>query len=783
LPAEWTSFVDRRRDLADIKRLLSEQRLVTLTGVAGVGKTRLARRAAEQLVRTTPGGVWWADLDEVTDPELVPHAVVQALDLPDPVRIEPVARLVEFFSERPSVLVLDNCEHLIGACAVLVGALLGEVAELRILATSREVLQVAGEQVLPVEPLRVTVPEQHSGALLTAYPAIMLFCQRAAAAVPGFTLTPANEATVVQICERLDGLPLAIELAAVRLRALSPEQILHRLGDRLDLLVSGPRTASARQRTLRGALDWSYDLCTEAERLAWRRLSVFEGGFDLDAAEFVCGLDPVDLADERRLADPAQVPVHDKRCPADPAQVPVHEVIDGLVGKSILIRTEDAGRVRFRLLNSLARYGREKTPDPEAMRARHAEWYAHRAAQAAREWFGPGELVATARLHADHANLREAMAYLISRADGGQRALRMVGDLWFYWTSTVPASEAQRWLDRALAHDREPTRARARALWVAAYVATIRNEYGLAQRYLAEAEEEATALGDLEALSWTACRAAILAMLLGDFAMTEALAGEALARADAAGTPDGAVAVFSRLALTTVRLVAGELDDAWREAEWCRAICAARGERTQHGTALVSLGRLAWMRGDLATATEYARDALRMRPPGQVDTQVVLALEMLGWIAGSAREHERVAVLFGGLEQIQPAFIALAPSQTRPREDAVAAARAALGEAAYIEAYEHGAGLSVTALVGYALGQKPRRPAAPDADEPALTAREQQVATLVASGLSNRQIASQLVISQRTAETHIENVLRKLNFTSRAQIAAWAAARPSTVDS
>ncbi|OLB82360.1 MAG: hypothetical protein AUI14_00750 [Actinobacteria bacterium 13_2_20CM_2_71_6] len=743
--------------MADIKTLIPRHRLITLTGVAGVGKTRLARRAADQLVRLAPGGVWWVELDQLQDPRLVPAAVLQAVDQHDQPGPAPVPRLVEFLADPPTVLVLDNCEHLVEACAELAGTLLREVPSLRILATSREALRLPDECVMSVEPLRVPTRGQHSG--LSTYPAVALFCQRAAAAVPGFTLTPDNEATVAGICRRLDGLPLAIELAAVRLRALSAEQIRQRLDDRLDPLATGTGTASSRQRTLRGALDWSYELCTGPEQRTWAQLSVFSGTFDLAAAEYVSGAEPGRLA----------------------------AVLDGLVGKSILVRAED----RYRLLRTVARYGREMlagsgtdTGTEDRLRARHAQWYAGLARQAERHWFGPDDEDWLARLRVEHGNVRTALEFLLDPAGGapcdhGQAALDMVGDLWFYWTNGAAGTEARHWLTRALALDPRPTPARARALWVAGYLATIRYDLDTASSLLDEAEEVATRIGDAGALAWTTTRRAILAMLQED-PRAEPLAQVALDRLAAAGEREGVGVVLTLLVLGTTRLFAGDVDSALRIGQRCRAICTARGDRTQQGIALLLLARAAWTRGELTAAHGYAQDALRLRPDQPAPNTVALALNMLGWFAGTAGDHKRVAILHGGLHEVYPMYgtrILRTPTQLRPHQEAVAAARAALGDAEYERLYERGVALGPAEIIPYALGEKVRREPAAETG-PALTARERQIAGLVAGGLSNRQIASKLVISQRTAETHIEHVLRKLNFTSRAQIAAWAATAP-----
>src|SRR5215472_1757733 len=299
LPAELTSFVGRRGDLAEARRLLAGSRLVTLTGVGGVGKTRLALRAAAGLARAFRDGVWLVQLDQLRDEALVAQAVARALGLQDRAGYAPAAALADYLAGRQLLLVLDNCEHLVDEAAKLADLLLRAAPGLRLLATSRETLNMTGETVLAVPPLaapeagrRLTVAE------LARFPAVGLFAERAAQVIPGFTLTEANVAAVVRICRRLEGLPLAIELAAARLPVLSPEQIDTRLGDRLGLLTRGGRTRPARQQTLRASIEWSYELCSQAERLLWARLSVFAGGFELDAAEGIC-------ADHRLASDEA----------------------------------------------------------------------------------------------------------------------------------------------------------------------------------------------------------------------------------------------------------------------------------------------------------------------------------------------------------------------------------------------------------------------------------------------------------------------------------------------
>src|SRR6516162_1460132 len=334
LPAELTSFVGRRGELAEVRRLLAGSRLVTLTGIGGVGKTRLALRAAAGLARVFPGGEWLVRLDQLRDQALVAQAVAGALGLQDRPGYAPAAALAEYLAGRQLLLVLDNCEHLVDAVAELADLLLRAAAGLRVLATSREALTIDGESVLAVPPLPVPEAGRLTVAELARFPAVGLFAERAAQVVPGFAVTEANVAAVAGICRRLEGLPLAIELAAARLPVLSAEQIDARLGDRLGLLTGGGRARPARQQTLRASIEWSYELCSPAERLLWARLSVFNGGCELDAAEGICA--------DHRLA--------------------VSRVLDllaGLAGKSILIAEHREGVARYRLPESLREYGQE----------------------------------------------------------------------------------------------------------------------------------------------------------------------------------------------------------------------------------------------------------------------------------------------------------------------------------------------------------------------------------------------------------------------------------------
>ncbi|MDH6487657.1 LuxR C-terminal-related transcriptional regulator [Streptomyces sp. SAI-127] len=401
LPVETTSFVDRRGEQAAGRELLSRARLVTLTGPGGVGKTRLAARIAARAERTFPDGVRFVHLAGLREPELVPLAVADALGLHDHSAGPPADALVAHVRDRKVLLVLDNCEHLLRACARLAAALLRGTTGVRILATSRHRLGLTEENLLDVRPLPVPDPDGDLSAA-DGYPALALFADRAAAVVPGFALTAGNRAAVARLCRRLDGLPLAIELAAVRMRVLGVEQLLERLDDRYRLLTSGSPAALPRHRTLRAAVDWSHELCTAREQLVWARLSVPAGGFDLETAEAVCA--DGDL-------------VHG----AD-----VLDAIAGLVDKSVLSREPGPDGVRYRLLDTLRHYGLEMLRGMEgeelATRRRHRDWMLRRATACEQAWFGPGQREIVARLRADQDNLRAALDFSLRGAGGAAAA-------------------------------------------------------------------------------------------------------------------------------------------------------------------------------------------------------------------------------------------------------------------------------------------------------------------------------------------------------------------------
>ncbi|MCX4857348.1 ATP-binding protein [Streptomyces canus] len=796
LPVETTSFVDRRGEQAAGRELLSRARLVTLTGPGGVGKTRLAARIAARAERTFPDGVRFVHLAGLRDPELVPLAVADALGLHDHSAGPPADALVAHVRERKVLLVLDNCEHLLRACARLAAALLQGTTGVRVLATSRHRLGLTEENLLDVRPLPVPDPDGDLSAA-DGYPALALFADRAAAVVPGFALTAGNRAAVARLCRRLDGLPLAIELAAVRMRVLGVEQLLERLDDRYRLLTSGSPAALPRHRTLRAAVDWSHELCTAREQLVWARLSVPAGGFDLETAEAVCA--DGDL-------------VHG----AD-----VLDAIAGLVDKSVLSREPGPDGVRYRLLDTLRHYGLERLRGTEgeelATRRRHRDWMLRRATACEQAWFGPGQREIVARLRADQDNLRAALDFSLRGADGAALApgpggafgvgvpggapvmaagregvtptpadalagLRLAGTLWFYWHACGAPREGRYWAERALEANPEPTSERARALWMAGLLAGCPEDLTRGLRRAEEARELARGLGDAAEAAHAAYVIGVIRLFAGDLSAALAHFEAGVARGPVPGQH------LSLVGLDQVELACalGFLGHAERAVEVCEKtlrLCEEHGEEWVRSYALRMLALAHTVKQDWPRAEQYAREALRLKLAVNDLIGLALTLDLTARIATERSAHERAAVLLGGADRTWAAVDQGrwgSEALNSLRRETESRAGRALGAAAFTAAYDRGASLTLAELVGHALqepGLPDVTPPAPDRPQVRLTPREAQVAELVAEGLANQQIADRLVIARRTAEGHVERILNKLGFHTRTQIATWVTAQ------
>jgi len=731
-PTEMTRFFGRRSELATLGRLLDQCRAVTVTGPGGVGKTRLALQLLRDRGTAPEEPVVFVGLADLQDGTLLPQVVADHLGLHDQSGRDPTEAVVDFLRDRGLRLVLDNCEHLVDACAELVHALLRSCPAVRVLSTSRQSLGIPGEQVLPLLPLPV------------AGDAVGLLVDRASAALPSFRRSPDNEADLERICERVEGLPLAIELAAARLRSLSPRQVADRLTETLSLLTSPRRAAPERHQTLRATIDWSHGLCTAEERTVWARASVFAGGFDLAAAEHVCGGPEV--------------------------TAPVLDVVESLLDKSVLVREDAGSTVRYRILETLKEYGHEllvASGQLDEVARRHRDWFDRMTAEADDAWATPDQLDWTRRLRADHANLRAALAWSIATEGEHGVALRMASRLDEYWSMVRGFNaEAQLWIDRALAVAPPTHPDRALALAVSAFYSLWQTKLDDADRRLAEARSAAAGSGDA-VLHARLDHLTAFSMMLRVTPGAAALATATAATFAAHGLPRREI---HPLFITAV-------DHAYRGEPEAADDALRRMLRLTEQMHDVQLRGVAWygvvlvgvIAGDVEAAARATREALRLLRRMAGPHGLAYLLDSAAWIASERGDHSRAATLFGAAARAWEAL------GSRPEvavgdfhNTHLATTRSVLDETGYRTAYDAGHRLSRDEAIELALDDAAR----PEAAE-LLTRRETEIAALVAEGLTNREIADRLVISQRTADTHVQNVRTKLGVHNRAQITAW----------
>jgi predicted ATPase len=680
LPADLTSFVGRSDELTELARLLAHSRLTTVTGPGGVGKSRLALRAAGQVQDRFAHGVWSVELSGLRDAGLLEQAVADALRLPDHTTRAPRQALARHLADRELLLVLDGFDALHEECAALLGELLRRAPRLRVLAAGRRPLGITGERLLPLAPL--------PGA-----DAVGLFTERAGGVLPGFAVAPHEEALVAELCTRLDGLPLALELAAVRLRALSVEQVLERLDDRFRLLTGGDPTAPERHRALRTAIGWSHELCSPPERLLWARLSVFAGPFDLDAVEYVCT--GAELAEEGVL-----------------------EAVEALVAQSVLSREQGAdGQARYRMLESVREYGAvwlAAIGDELRVRRRHRDWYLGLATWCELDWFSPRQAEVAARVAADLPNLRLALDFSLDGTEGeppddpavGQY---LAGTLWFCWVGCGRLAEGRHWLERALDACDTASEARAKAMWVYGYVALLQGDSAAALSVLQECRSQAQATGNETAEAYAVHRLGCLALVSDDMARAERFIGDALLRYRGIGELNSNV-LMGQVELAMAVAFQGDLEQAVRLAEDVREICRDHGERWALAYALYVLAFAAWESGEPERARRLAEEALAIDHAFHDLVGSVLALELLALVTeGEGAAHE-AAVLQGAAGRLwESVGLRLFGSRhfNAPHTVCEKRLRAALGDGPYAAALAEGGRLGFDEAVTRAL-DRPR---------------------------------------------------------------------------
>jgi predicted ATPase/DNA-binding CsgD family transcriptional regulator len=757
LPLELSSFVGREKELAEVGRQLEGNRLLTLTGSGGCGKTRLALATATDLVERFEDGVWLVELASLVDPSLVPQAVASALGLREQPGRSPAEALSRYLGSRNVMLVLDNCEHLVEACAALAEALLRFCPRLRVLATSREALDITGEVAWPVPPLSLPDVRRLSDVeSLPRYESARLFLERAAAVRPAFALTEQNAQAVAQICYRLDGIPLAIELAAARVKVLSVEEISERLEDSFELLASGGRTAMPRQRTLHATMDWSHDLLPDEERTLFRRLSVFAGGFNLQAAQAVCSGDGLD---------------RDR----------VPEVLWHLVDKSLMVAREQDGEARYRLLETVRQYGREKLDDPEEeaeLGRRHASFYVVLAEEADQGLSGPEQERWLILLEAEHDNLRAALTWSLGEGGDISLGVRLAAALGGFWSTRGYLSEGRRWLEETASRSgSKATQARAKALNGAGWVAMLQDEYEAAGPLIEEGLTLNRELGDKEGIASSLVILGSAAMMgRRDDVPVVALLEEA--RKLRPELEDQRT--VARMVLLESMVMLEQNDRERMVALNEESLALFRERKYAYGVVmcLTNLGLVTLAEGDYEKATALLSEDLRLARDLNHKLYIQYCLTGLAGVDASQGRPVRAARLWGAAEGMSETYgghIMLADRSIIDYEGRLATARSRLNEVAWTAAWGEGRAMGPDQAIEYALEQEQAPgPAEPEIYRAELSAREVEVLRLVAQGMSNAEVAEKLFLSSRTVNWHLTSIYRKLGSHSRTEAARIA---------
>jgi serine/threonine-protein kinase PknK len=756
LPAEVTTFVGRRFECSAIRERLTESRLVTLTGFGGIGKTRLALRVATDLRRVFPDGICFVPLGAVVEADDVPDQIAGELGLYGRSTQSGTIATVEYLRTRVLLLVLDDCEHVVDMVARLADTILRNCPGVRILATSREPLRVDGEVVHAVTTLTCPAHEEPDGSGLQQFEAVQLFLDRARASIPGFDLTQGNRAAVAAICRKLQGIPLAIELAAARLPTLSPTEIDKALTDQWELLSRGTRTGPHRHSTMAACIEWTFDLCTPADRRLWAKAAVFVDGFELDAAAAVCS------------------------GPDD--EEPIAETLASLVDKSVLATTRDDTTTRFRMLppirqRGLAELARMNAVDEQ--RRRHRDFFVAMVGEAHDEWLSDRQLVWIDRVGRELGNIAEALDSCATEPNAVDPGLKTCAHLLEYVVIHGLFRQGRRWCDRMLAGGEGGSAARALALRSACWWAALQGDIASARPLLEEGQALASRLGDETEVLLTQA-AGTVALYAGDVEAAELLLTEAIRGLSASG--EAAEVAHCWMLLAIVNAIVNDADRALASHRACLAITEPAGETWLRSWSLWAAGLATWENGDHRSAQLLLKESLRLEQLMAERLGIGASLEALAWIE-AATDPERAAVLMGAAQnewdRIETSIHTM-PGLDARQEASVAAARASIGDEAFDRAWSRGRSLDQASATAFGL-EETRRSAsiARSTARDVLTRRERQIAELIREGLSNKEIADRLVISRRTAEAHVEHILTKLGFTSRTQVAAWVADQSS----
>lgn len=748
LPSQLTPFVDRDRELAELSRVIQERRLCSLVGPAGIGKTRLALQLAERLRRHFRDGVWLVELAAVTDGQLLPSTIVSALELAEDGTASPLAVIEAALKARHMVLVLDNCEHLIDHAATLVARLLHVCSALTVLATTRQRLGVPGELVWRVPALGLPRQEErYAPEELVKLSAITLFLDRSQRRNPGFFINPVNARDVAELMRRLEGLPLAIELAAGWTATLSPAELLDRLDSRFQLLVSRERIVTPRHSSLRAAIDSSYDGLEAVEKSLFRQLGIFARGWSLNSMTAVCELEEgaaVDLLD--RLVD--------------------HSLVTVL--------TAPAGPTRYRLAEALRDYALahlNAAGETVAVQQRFTQHFVALAESVTAGVAGPQGPGWLNLLDAEYGNL--SAVFDMATADPEFR-LRLAAALVPYWHFRGLFSEARLRIADAVAATERPSPALVSALNGLSRLCWAQGDLTSASRHGRQAFRVACELGDRAGCALALLRLAQASFDAGHRRHARGWTGRA--HRIATELRDERIAAASFLQLGQLSLVGGQLDEAVNLVRQAIDLFRRTDQVDQEAIASLVLGRVLLQQGHAEDAEAALLESLTLLRPFALPRHSVPILESLAAVAAVRGDDLRAARLAGAAAMLLDRIGARPPATAPMRTAIVARWRASLSARGADRAWREGRAMELGEAVAYALGADAPEPTAPSAQRQApltLTRRQLEVAGLVAEGLTNKEIASRLFISERTAEGHVDQICNKLGFNSRVQIAAW----------
>lgn len=683
LPQQLTSFIGREKELAEIKEQLTTTRLLSLTGSGGSGKTRLSLQLAADSLELYPDGVWLIELAPLADPTFIPRAVADVLSVRESPGQSTISDLIAALSKKRMLLVLDNCEHVLDASAALADALIRACPSLSLLASSREALGIMGESIYRVPSLSLPQPSKaHTTESLSHFESVRLFTDRALAAHLDFALTDENAPALAAICFRLDGIPLAIELAAARVRALPLEQLEQRLSNCFRVLTGGSRTALPRQQTLRALIDWSYDLLNTQEKALLCRLAVFAGGWTLDAAEAVCSREPIE-------------------------QWEVLDLLTSLVDKSLVIYEEREGTGRYRLLETVRQYARERLLDSgtgATIRERHRNYFLALAQAAEAQLVGPEQVRWMRQLEREHDNLRAALELCLADSDTTVLGQALAGALWKFWWMRGYFTEGREWYERALEQDggEAPTRARADALHGAATLAGMQNDYELAASYNQESLAIRRELGDKKGIAASLNNLGNTAFFQGDNDIAREFHEASLAIKREIGDLSGV-----SISLNNLGNVAHQQEDfaaAKRFHEESLAIKQALGDRNGIASSLLNLANVAMRQDDNATARHYYQQSLHTRHELGDKNGMVICLDSFANLCLSERKPRQAAVLWGAAQALRDEIGSAVPASIQEgHNNHLEATREALGDAAFDDAYTHGHSLTLEQAIALAL--------------------------------------------------------------------------------